>query len=59
MCRKNTFHLFEFFHLKLSLKKSFLVRSEILGLLNNMLTVDDEYSRQDRENLASPIQIQL
>ena len=35
----------------------FLMRSEILGLLFNTLTANFEYSRSNRENLPSPIQI--
>ena len=38
---------------------SFLVKSEILGLLVNTLTTFGEYSRRNRENLPLPIQIQL
>ena len=41
------------------LKKSFLVRFEILGLLINTLAIDDEYSRQNKKKLPLPIQIQL
>ena len=37
----------------------FLVRSEILGLLVNTVTAEDEYFYQDRENLPSPIQMQF
>ena len=47
------------FWAKLSWKKSFLVRFEILGLLVNTLTGDDEYSRHNRKNLALAIQMQL
>ena len=43
----------------MSLKKSFLVRSEILGLLVNTLTADCEYAPHNRENLALPTQMQL
>ena len=43
----------------MSQKKPFLVKSEILGLLVNTLTTDDEYSRSNRENLPLPIQRQL
>ena len=43
----------------MSEKKSFLVRSQILGLLVNTLTANYEYSRSNRENLPLPIQIQL
>ena len=44
---------------KLSKKKLFLVRSEILGLLVNTLTVNYEYSRSNTEKLPLPVQIQL
>ena len=47
------------FWAKLSYKKSFLVKSEILGLLVNTLTTDYQYSRSNRENLPLPIQRQL
>ena len=40
-------------------KKSFLIRSEILGLLDNTLTADYKYSRSNSENLTLPIQIKL
>ena len=43
----------------MSYKKLFLVRSEISGLLVNMLTANYEYSRINRENLPLPIQMQL
>ena len=38
---------------------SFLVRSEVLGLLVSTSATDDEYSRQNRENLSLPIQMHL
>ena len=44
---------------KLSKKKIFLVRSEILGLLVNMLTANYEYSSSNRENVPLPIQLLL
>ena len=44
---------------KLSQKKSYSVRSEILRLIVNMLTTNDEYSGSYRENLPLPIQMQL
>ena len=44
---------------KLSKKKIFLVRSEILGLLVNMLTANYEYSSSNRENVPLPIQLFL
>ena len=43
----------------MSEKKSFLVRSQILGLLVNTLTANYEYSRSIRENSPLPIQMQL
>ena len=39
--------------------KLFLVRSEILGLCVNTLTVDYEYFDHNKENLPLPIQIHL
>ena len=42
-----------------SLKMSFLVRSEILELLVNMLTTIAEYSCSNRENLVLPIPMEL
>ena len=47
------------FWAKLSYKKSFLVKSDILGLLVNTLTTDYQYSRSNRENLPLPMQRQL
>ena len=44
---------------KISKKESFLVRSEILGLLVNTLTPNYEYLRSNRENLLLPVQMQL
>ena len=35
------------------------MRSEILALLDNTLTVNYEYSRNNRQNLQLPIQIKL
>ena len=43
----------------MSYKKSFLVRSEILGLPVNTLTANYEYSRNDTDNLQLPVQMQL
>ena len=39
--------------------KSFLVISEILRPLFNLLTQDDKYCLGDRENLLEPIEMQL
>ena len=44
---------------KLGSKKLFLIRSEILELLVNTLSVNYVYSRSNRENLAWPIQFNL
>ena len=44
---------------KLSKKKLFLIRSEILGVLDNTLTANYKYSRSNRGNLYLPIEINL
>ena len=44
---------------KLSQKKLFLIRSEILGLLDTMSSANYEYSWSNRENLHLAIQINL
>ena len=44
---------------QVELKKLFLVTYEILGMLVNMLILEDEHSRTIRENLQLPIQRQL
>ena len=56
---KNFYPIFSSFRVKLSQKKLFLIVSEILGLLDNTLTANYEYSRSNRENLQFPIQIKL
>ena len=56
---KNFYPTFSSFWAKLSYKRLFLIRSEILGLLHNTLTANYEYSRSNRENLQFPIQIKL
>ena len=43
----------------MSLKKSLLVISKILGQFVNRLTADDKYSLLNRDNLTQPIQMQL
>ena len=48
---KNFYQTFLFFWAKLSSKSLFLIRSEILGLLDNTLTANCEYSRIIRENV--------
>ena len=47
------------FWAKLSQKKLFLIRSEILGPLDKTLTANYDYSCRNRENLEFPIQIKL
>ena len=44
---------------KLSSKKLFLIRSEILGLLENALTANYQYFRSNRENLSFQVQFKL
>ena len=56
---KHFYPTFSFLRAKLSLKKLFLIRSEILGLLVNTLTANYQYSRSNRENLQLQIQITL
>ena len=56
---KHFCHTFLSFWAKLSLKKSFSIRSEILGLFFKTLTADDEYSGHNTESLPLPIQMQL
>ena len=48
---------FSLFWAKLSLKKFFLIRSEILGLLESTLPASYDNSRINRENIPLPIQI--
>ena len=50
---------FSSFWSKLSEKKFSLIGSEILGLLDNTLPANCEYSRINRENLPLPIQIKF
>ena len=42
-----------------SWKRSLLVRSEILKMVFNSLTVNDKYSNHCRKNFVRPIQTQL
>ena len=49
-------HTFSSFGAILSYNKSSLVKSEISGMLANTLTVDDEYFRDSRDDLALPSQ---
>ena len=51
---KNFYPTFSSFWAKLSYKRLFLIRSEILGLFDNTLTANYEYSRIKRENLPLP-----
>ena len=48
---KNFYPTFSSFWAKLSSKRFFLIISEILGLLDNTLPANYEYSRINRENL--------
>ena len=54
---KYFYSTFSSFSAKLSQKKLFLIRPEILGQLDNTLTANYKYSRSNRENLLLPIQI--
>ena len=51
---KNFYPTFSSFWAKFSKKRFFLIRSEILGLLDNTLTSNYEYSRISRGNLLLP-----
>ena len=55
---KNFYPTFSSFWAELSKKKLFLIRSEVLGLLDNTLNANYEYFRSNRENLPLPIQIE-
>ena len=59
ICRKILLSNFSLFLARLSLKKLFLIRSQILGLLGNTLSVNYEYSGSNREKLPLPIHIKL
>ena len=48
---KHSCPIFSSFWAKLSLKKFFWIRYEILALLVNTLTANSEYSRSNRENV--------
>ena len=56
---KNFYPTFSSFWATLSYKRLFLIRSESLGLLDNTLTANYEYSRINRENLPLPNQAKL
>ena len=51
---KNFYPTFSSFWAKLSKKRFFLIRSEILGLLDKTLTANYEYSPISRGNLLLP-----
>ena len=53
--KKDFYPTFSLFWAKMSYKKLFLIRYEILGLPVNTMTANYEYSRSNRENLPSPI----
>ena len=50
---------FSSFWARLSQKKLFLIRSEVLDLLDNMLSANYEFSWSNRENLHLAMQINL
>ena len=56
---KYFYQTFSSFWSKLSWKKLFFIRSEILALLDNTSTANHEYSRSNRETLPLQIQITL
>ena len=51
---KNFYPTFLSFWAKLNKKRLFLIRSEILGLLDNTMTANYQYPRINRENLPVP-----
>ena len=57
--KKYRYPTFSSFRAKLTYIKLFLIRFEILGPLFSMFTANYEYSRSNRENWSSPIQIKL
>ena len=57
--RHHYYRMFPWFWDKLSWKKSFLVRSGILGLFVNILTVEYMYSRRNMQNFPQELQTQL
>ena len=57
--RKHFYFFVSSFWDELSCKISLLVRSVMLGLFLNTMTVNDKYSHHSRDNLAQPIQMQL
>ena len=56
---KSTFILLSIILREIELKKLFLIRTEILGLLVNTLTANYEFSRGNTDHLPLPIQIRL
>ena len=50
---------FSSFSANLSSKKLFLIRSEMIGPLDNTFTASYDYSRSNREHLPLPIEINL
>ena len=53
------YHIHQLLPRKLSLKKSFLLTCQIIGLLVNTLPADEKYVVLQRDNLTIPIQMQL
>ena len=54
---KHLYPAFSSFWAKLSSKKSFLIRSEMIGPLDNAFTASYDYCRSNREHLPLPIEI--
>ena len=59
ICRKALLSYFLIILSYMELEKWFLVRSEILGLLDDILIVHDEHFCSNRKNFLLPIQMQL
>ena len=56
---QHLYHIHRSLPRKLSWKKSLLLTCQILGLLVNTLAADEKYPLLKRDNLMTPIQMQL
>ena len=56
---QHLYHIHRSLPRKLSWKKSLLLTCKILGLLVNTLATDEKYHVLSRDNLTTPIQMQL
>ena len=56
---QHLYHIHRSLPRKLSWKKSLLLTCKILGLLVNTLATDEKYPVVNRDNLTTPIQMQL